>query len=165
MGSIIMSPTRELAKQIFDVLKSVGRYHTISAGVLIGGRNDVNLEKECVNSMNILVCTPGRLLQHMNETENFDCSELQVVFLVLITTFIIFSMLFQPILLFLFSLAMRFNLLLSPSSSFLLSSITFHLCCFSSVLFIISGGISWPGNRFWSLMRQIAFLMGHLSMM
>lgn len=28
--------------------------------------------------MNILVCTPGRLLQHMDETPGFDASQLQV---------------------------------------------------------------------------------------
>ena len=29
--------------------------------------------------MNMLVCTPGRLLQHMDETPGFDCSQLQVL--------------------------------------------------------------------------------------
>ena len=31
--------------------------------------------------MNILVCTPGRLLQHMDETPGFDCLGLQVLVL------------------------------------------------------------------------------------
>ncbi|KAH7861590.1 hypothetical protein Vadar_028088 [Vaccinium darrowii] len=81
VGSIIISPTRELAAQLFDVLKSVGKHHNFSAGLLIGGRKDVDMEKEHVNDLNILVCTPGRLLQHMDETPNFDCSELQVLVL------------------------------------------------------------------------------------
>lgn len=29
--------------------------------------------------MNILICTPGRLLQHMDETIGFDCSNLQIL--------------------------------------------------------------------------------------
>lgn len=78
VGSIIISPTRELADQLFDVLKAVGKHHNFSAGLLIGGRRDVDMEKEHVNELNILVCTPGRLLQHMDETTNFDCSQLQV---------------------------------------------------------------------------------------
>ena len=78
VGSIIISPTRELAGQLFEVLKSVGKHHTFSAGLLIGGRKDVDEEKEHVNDLNILVCTPGRLLQNMDETQNFDCSQLQV---------------------------------------------------------------------------------------
>ncbi|KAK3027946.1 hypothetical protein RJ639_039413 [Escallonia herrerae] len=81
VGSIIISPTRELASQLFDVLKSVGKHHGFSAGLLIGGRKDVDTEKEHVNDLNILVCTPGRLLQHMDETPNFDCSQLQVLVL------------------------------------------------------------------------------------
>lgn len=81
VGCIIMSPTRELAGQLFEVLKSVGKHHGFSAGLLIGGRKDVDTEKEHVNALNVLVCTPGRLLQHMDETPNFDCSQLQVLVL------------------------------------------------------------------------------------
>ncbi|XP_042066577.1 DEAD-box ATP-dependent RNA helicase 32-like isoform X1 [Salvia splendens] len=81
VGCIIMSPTRELAGQLFEVLKNVGVHHGFSAGLLIGGRKDVGEEKERVNGLNILVCTPGRLLQHMDETPNFECSQLQVLVL------------------------------------------------------------------------------------
>ncbi|XP_078437017.1 DEA(D/H)-box RNA helicase family protein isoform X2 [Wolffia australiana] len=81
VGSIIVSPTKELAAQLFQELQTVGKYHTLSAGLLIGGRKDVETEKERVNSMNILICTPGRLLQHMDETPNFDCSQLQMLVL------------------------------------------------------------------------------------
>ncbi|KAF7823358.1 DEAD-box ATP-dependent RNA helicase 32 [Senna tora] len=81
VGCIIISPTRELACQLFDVLKSVGKYHNFSAGLLIGGRKDVEMEKERVNELNILVCTPGRLLQHMDETPNFDCTQMQMLVL------------------------------------------------------------------------------------
>ena len=40
----------------------VGKHHEISAGLLIGGK-DVKEEQSSVSSMNILVATPGRLLQ------------------------------------------------------------------------------------------------------
>ncbi|XP_008796096.2 DEAD-box ATP-dependent RNA helicase 32 [Phoenix dactylifera] len=81
VGSIIISPTKELAGQLFEELKTVGKHHGLSAGLLIGGRKDVDEEKQRVNSLNILVCTPGRLLQHMDETPNFECSQLQVLVL------------------------------------------------------------------------------------
>lgn len=77
VGSIIISPTKELAGQLFEELKIIGKNHTLSAGLLIGGRKDVDAEKDSVSSLNILICTPGRLLQHMNETPNFECSQLQ----------------------------------------------------------------------------------------
>ncbi|KAJ7558896.1 hypothetical protein O6H91_04G061000 [Diphasiastrum complanatum] len=81
VGALIISPTRELAVQIFDELKKVGKNHSLSGGLLIGGRKDVEAEKDRVNNLNILVCSPGRLLQHMDETPNFDCSQLQVLIL------------------------------------------------------------------------------------
>ena len=75
-----MAPTRELAMQIFKQLVDAGSYHTLSAGLLIGGKN-VKEEKDTVNKMNLLVATPGRLLQHMDETPLFDCVTLKVLVL------------------------------------------------------------------------------------
>ncbi|KAK9804535.1 hypothetical protein WJX73_005527 [Symbiochloris irregularis] len=80
LGALIISPTRELALQIFDELRKVGKHQDLSAGLLIGGKN-VKQEKLHINSMNIIICTPGRLLQHMDETPGFDCSQLQVLVL------------------------------------------------------------------------------------
>ena len=56
--------------------------HEISAGLLIGGKN-VKFEQERIKDMNILICTPGRLLQHMNESEGFDASRLKILVFVL----------------------------------------------------------------------------------
>ncbi|KAK6946968.1 DEAD/DEAH box helicase domain [Dillenia turbinata] len=50
-----------------------------SAGLLIGGCKDVDTEKQHVNELNILICTTGRLLQQMDETVNFECSQLQIL--------------------------------------------------------------------------------------
>lgn len=80
LGALIISPTRELALQIFNVLRNVGKFHSISAGLVIGGK-DFEYEKDRIDRMNILVCTPGRLLQHMDETPQFDCNNLQVLVL------------------------------------------------------------------------------------
>ena len=38
MGALIISPTRELAYQTFEVLKKIGRFHDFSAGLVIGGK-------------------------------------------------------------------------------------------------------------------------------
>jgi len=48
----------------------------MSAGLVIGGK-DVKKEKEIIREMNILICTPGRLLQHMNETAYFEADNLK----------------------------------------------------------------------------------------
>ena len=39
LGALILSPTRELAIQIFEVLRKIGRNHTFSAGLVIGGKS------------------------------------------------------------------------------------------------------------------------------
>lgn len=80
LGAVIISPTRELAVQIFEVLRSVGAFHTFSAGLVIGGKN-LKDERERLARMNILVATPGRLLQHMDQTFGFECDNLQVLIL------------------------------------------------------------------------------------
>ena len=80
LGGLVIAPTRELAMQIFKQLVDAGSYHTLSAGLLIGGKN-VKDEKDTVNKMNLLVATPGRLLQHMDETPLFDCVSLKVLVL------------------------------------------------------------------------------------
>ncbi|KAJ2806345.1 ATP-dependent RNA helicase dbp4 [Coemansia guatemalensis] len=80
LGALVISPTRELAMQIFGVLCKIGRHHKFSAGLVIGGKQ-VEEEKVIMGRMNILVCTPGRLLQHMDETAGFDCDNLQVLVL------------------------------------------------------------------------------------
>ena len=73
-------PVRELAIQCFEVLWSFAHLHQMSAGLVIGGKN-VEYEKEWIAEMNILVATPGRLLQHMNETPYFDLSNLKILVL------------------------------------------------------------------------------------
>ncbi|KAG1737558.1 DEAD-domain-containing protein [Suillus paluster] len=80
LGAVIISPTRELAVQIFDVLRSVGAFHSFSAGLVIGGKN-LKDERERLARMNILVATPGRLLQHMDQTFGFECDNLQLLIL------------------------------------------------------------------------------------
>lgn len=48
LGGLVMTPTRELALQIFDELRKVGKQHGYSAGLLIGGKS-VKEERRFVN--------------------------------------------------------------------------------------------------------------------
>ncbi|KAL2760321.1 hypothetical protein ACRALDRAFT_1073773 [Sodiomyces alcalophilus JCM 7366] len=80
LGALIISPTRELAVQIFEVLRKVGRQHAFSAGLIIGGKS-LKEEAERLDKMNILVCTPGRMLQHLDQTAGFDVDNLQILVL------------------------------------------------------------------------------------
>ena len=81
LGALIITPTRELALQIFEVLRLVGKGHMFSAALLTGGKKEFREEQRRVPRMNIIVATPGRLLQHLEETPGFDASQLQVLVL------------------------------------------------------------------------------------
>lgn len=78
LGALILSPTRELAIQIFEVLRKVGRFHAFSAGLVIGGKS-LREEQERLGRMNILVCTPGRMLQHLDQTAMFETHNLSLL--------------------------------------------------------------------------------------
>lgn len=52
----------------------------LSVGLIIGGK-DVKYEQDRIKLMNILVCTPGRLLQHLEETYGFETANLQMLVL------------------------------------------------------------------------------------
>ncbi|CAK9290614.1 unnamed protein product [Gordionus sp. m RMFG-2023] len=80
LGALIISPTRELAYQTFEILKRIGCKHEFSAGIVIGGK-DLNFEKQKIFQTNILVCTPGRLLQHLEQTSFFVCDNLKILVL------------------------------------------------------------------------------------
>lgn len=80
LGALIISPTRELAVQIFEVLRSIGGFHAFSAGLVIGGKN-LKEERDRLSRMNILVCTPGRMLQHMDQTAGLEANNLQILVL------------------------------------------------------------------------------------
>lgn len=81
LGALIISPTRELAMQIFEVLRVVGKKHDFSAGLVTGGKKEYQEEQGMITMMNILVATPGRLLAHLEETAGFDSSMLQLLVL------------------------------------------------------------------------------------
>jgi ATP-dependent RNA helicase DDX10/DBP4 len=81
LGALILSPTRELAIQIFDVLRKIGRHgHMFAAGLLIGGKS-LQDEREALTKMNIVVATPGRCLQHLSQTAAFQVDDLKMLVL------------------------------------------------------------------------------------
>uniref|UniRef100_A0A1B0CSC6 ATP-dependent RNA helicase n=1 Tax=Lutzomyia longipalpis TaxID=7200 RepID=A0A1B0CSC6_LUTLO len=80
VGAVVITPTRELAYQIFETLKKIGGSHDFSAGLIIGGKN-LKFERMRMDQCNIIICTPGRLLQHMDETPLFNCDSMQILIL------------------------------------------------------------------------------------
>ena len=70
-GVIVVSPTRELALQIFGVARELMQYHSQTFGIVIGGANRSAEADKLVKGVNLLIATPGRLLDHLQNTKGF----------------------------------------------------------------------------------------------
>lgn len=73
--AIILAPTRELSKQISTVLDGLlSCCHWIVSGIVIGGEKKKSEKARLRKGLNILVATPGRLADHLDNTEVLDVS-------------------------------------------------------------------------------------------
>jgi ATP-dependent RNA helicase DDX31/DBP7 len=76
--AIILAPTRELSKQIAHVLeKLLGCAHWLVATTVIGGEKKKSEKARLRKGINILVATPGRLVDHLEHTEALDVSNVR----------------------------------------------------------------------------------------
>eukprot|EP00658_Telonema_sp_P-2_P077085 TRINITY_DN6894_c0_g1_i1.p1 TRINITY_DN6894_c0_g1~~TRINITY_DN6894_c0_g1_i1.p1 ORF type:complete len:573 (-),score=195.17 TRINITY_DN6894_c0_g1_i1:426-2144(-) len=76
-GAVVISPTRELALQIYGVCRELCKYHTLTHGLVIGGVNRKVEAEKLAKGINILISTPGRLLDHLQNTKGFIYKNLQ----------------------------------------------------------------------------------------
>ncbi|KAL6893882.1 hypothetical protein ACP4OV_007980 [Aristida adscensionis] len=70
-GVIVVCPTRELAIQTHNVAKELMKYHSQTLGYVIGGNNRRGEAEQLAKGINLLVATPGRLLDHLQNTKGF----------------------------------------------------------------------------------------------
>lgn len=77
---LILTPTRELALQVYDQAKLITRFTEHECGVITGGINYGTDRETLENNLDILVATPGRLFEHI-EKESFDCREIECLIL------------------------------------------------------------------------------------
>ncbi len=64
---LVLSPTRELATQIGESFKTYGRHMGVSVAVVFGGVKYGAQHRAMANGVDVLVATPGRLLDHLQE--------------------------------------------------------------------------------------------------
>lgn len=65
--ALIITPTRELAMQIRDNFRMYGKYTNLKTSVVVGGANMKSQIRVLKEGVDILVATPGRLLDLMNQ--------------------------------------------------------------------------------------------------
>ena len=62
--SLILEPTRELAAQVAENFEIYGKYHKLNMALLIGGVSFEDQERALERGVDVLIATPGRLLDH-----------------------------------------------------------------------------------------------------
>jgi superfamily II DNA/RNA helicase len=62
--SLILEPTRELAAQVAESFEKYGKYNKLSMALLIGGVSFDDQDKKLDRGVDVLIATPGRLLDH-----------------------------------------------------------------------------------------------------
>ena len=93
IGALILSPTRELANQIFKVMDDLLSFHTtildgkkvklMSCATFVGGSSSVkeNIHDFLENGAQIIVGTPGRLLDIYNRCDKFRLNNVDILVL------------------------------------------------------------------------------------
>ncbi|KAI5968411.1 DRS1 [Candida theae] len=78
--AIILTPTRELAIQVYDVGKKLGQFvKNLSFGLAVGGLNLRQQEQQLKSRPDIVIATPGRLIDHIRNSPSFSVEDVQVL--------------------------------------------------------------------------------------
>jgi len=77
---LVLTPTRELANQITDAVKIYGKFMRIRSGVILGGMPYFEQQRLLSQPVDLIVATPGRLIDHM-ESGRIDFSRLEMLVL------------------------------------------------------------------------------------
>ena len=67
--------------QIFEVVRVVGAYHQLLAGLLVGFKKEFYIKRRHVGKTNIFIATPGRLLRHLEQTPDLDTTQVKMLVL------------------------------------------------------------------------------------
>jgi len=77
---LVLTPTRELANQITEAVKTYGKFMRIRSGAILGGMPYFEQQRLLSQPVDIIVATPGRLMDHMERGQiNFSRLELLVL--------------------------------------------------------------------------------------
>ena len=78
--ALVLVPTRELAYQVAEQARALAKYAGLNIGVITGGINYGTDRETLDGECDILVATPGRLFEHI-EQESFDCRDIESLIL------------------------------------------------------------------------------------
>ena len=78
--ALILTPTRELAAQVAESVRDYGRYLPLKSTVVFGGVSINPQKMKLIRGVDILVATPGRLLDHVGQ-RSADLSKVDILVL------------------------------------------------------------------------------------
>ena len=65
--ALVLAPTRELASQIAESFRAYGRHTGLTVALVFGGVPKPRQTRQLAGGVDVLVATPGRLLDHLND--------------------------------------------------------------------------------------------------
>ena len=77
LHSLILAPTRELAYQISQAVEALGSLIAVRCAVLVGGMDMIPQAIALGKKPHVIVATPGRLLDHLENTKGFSLRQLK----------------------------------------------------------------------------------------
>jgi ATP-dependent RNA helicase RhlE len=78
--ALVLTPTRELAAQVYESVVVYGKYLPLRSTVIYGGVSINPQKQKLVKGVDILVATPGRLLDHVGQ-RSVDLSKVDILVL------------------------------------------------------------------------------------
>lgn len=77
---VVLTPTRELAIQVADVGKKIGKFvNNLNFGLAVGGLNLRQQEQELKQRPDIVIATPGRFIDHMRNSPSFNTDTVEIL--------------------------------------------------------------------------------------
>eukprot|EP01033_Poteriospumella_lacustris_P015493 gene15493-11084_t len=79
---LVITPTRELATQIHTVVTQLAQFTDITCALVCGGKKDVRSQEATLRQgPDIVICTPGRMLDHLRNGRGVNVDDLDVLVL------------------------------------------------------------------------------------
>lgn len=75
---LVLVPTRELGAQVYQVTKQLCQFSNIDIGLAIGGLDVKAQESVLRTNPDIVIATPGRLIDHIKNTPSFTLDSIEV---------------------------------------------------------------------------------------
>lgn len=76
---LILVPTRELGAQCYNVAMGLSKFSTIQVCLCVGGLSNKSQEIELIQKPDIVIATPGRLIDHIHNSKSFSLEHVEIL--------------------------------------------------------------------------------------